>query len=69
MQLRIERGVPSDEELAAIVGVLLSRGAPVAAEPAPTSRWAASARPGTRLRDGRPSRPGPDGWPASARPR
>jgi hypothetical protein len=69
MELRIERGVPSDEELAAIVGVLLTRAAPAAAEPAATSRWAASGRPGTRLRDGRLSRLGPDGWQASALPR
>jgi hypothetical protein len=69
MELRIERGVPSDEELAAIVGVLLSRSAPTPAEPAPASRWAASGRPGTRQRDGRPSRLGPDGWQGSALPR
>lgn len=69
MQLRIERGVPSDEELAALVGVLLSRPARASVEPTPTSRWAAAARPGIRLGDGRPSRLGPQSWRASTQPR
>jgi Acyl-CoA carboxylase epsilon subunit len=56
--IRIVRGVPSDEELAAIVGVLLTRSAPPAPEPAPASRWAASGRPGVR-----------SSWRASALPR
>jgi hypothetical protein len=50
-EIRIERGVPTDEELAAIVGVLLLRApAPVPEEP-PRSRWAASARPAYTRRD------------------
>jgi hypothetical protein len=72
VDFRIERGVPTDEELAAIVGVLFSRRAASGAEadaPAAQSRWAASARPGLTLTDGRPSRPGRDGWRASALPR
>ena len=67
--IRIVRGVPSDEELAAIVGVLLSRSAPAPVAADPPSRWAASGRPGVRLRDGRPSRPGPHSWRSSALPR
>ncbi len=66
MEFRIERGVPTDEELAAIVGVLFARSA-ARAVPAetPVSRWAASARPGTAQPDGRPSRPSRDGWRSS----
>jgi len=67
--LRVERGVPTDEELAAIVGVFLTRAVPAPAPAEPVSRWAASARPGTVLGDGRPARPGPHGWRSSALPR
>jgi hypothetical protein len=69
MDWRIERGVPTDEELAAIVGVLLTRAPAPVAEEQPTSRWAASARPGTTHADGRPARPSADGWRGSALPR
>jgi hypothetical protein len=52
MEFRVERGVPTDEELAAIVGVLLLGATPaVPAEEAPRSRWAASARPAFTRRD------------------
>lgn len=42
--LRVERGNPSPEEMAALIAVLLTRGAAdagptIAAEPAPTARW------------------------------
>ncbi|MBP0452316.1 acyl-CoA carboxylase subunit epsilon [Kitasatospora sp. RG8] len=42
--LRVERGDPSPDELAAVVAVLLARAAagavpPAADEPAPTARW------------------------------
>ena len=68
--IRIVRGVPTDEELAAIVGVLLTRTATAPApDVAPASGWAASGRPGVRWRDGRPSRPGPYAWRISALPR
>ncbi|MCA1671235.1 MAG: acyl-CoA carboxylase subunit epsilon [Actinobacteria bacterium] len=64
--LRIVRGTPSDEELAALTAVLagvFSRG--VAATPSPRrSAWAA---PATRLRT--PLPPGPGAWRASALPR
>ena len=69
VEFRIERGVPTDEELAAIVGVLLTRAAPPPVAPAPVSRWAASARPGSIRADGRPARPGPSAWRAAALPR
>jgi hypothetical protein len=61
--LRIVRGAPTPEELAAIVGVLLPRlrAVPPAAE-RPESRWRASGLPPAR-------RPGPGAWKASALPR
>jgi Acyl-CoA carboxylase epsilon subunit len=69
-EFRIVRGVPTDEELAAIVGVLLMRAAPEpTSEAEPSSAWVTSARPGFAYPDGRPSRPGSSGWRASALPR
>lgn len=50
---RVVRGTPTAEEVAAIVGVLLSRrgAAPdPAPDPAPVSRWRLSARPAVRPR-------------------
>jgi hypothetical protein len=61
--MRIVRGTPTAEELAALVGVLLPRlrtDAPPA--PAPRSRWRASALPATR------NRPGAGAWRASGLP-
>jgi hypothetical protein len=58
--LRVVRGTPTAEELAALVGVLLGR--PTTAAPAPAaapSRWRASALPGV------PLRAGPGAWRAS----
>jgi hypothetical protein len=69
-EIRVVRGVPTDEELAAIVGVLMSR--PVAAEvphQAAVSRWAASGRPGYARPDGRPTQLGPHAWRHAALPR
>jgi Acyl-CoA carboxylase epsilon subunit len=61
--IRVVRGVPTAEELAALVGVLLTR-APDEEPAAPVrSRWAASGRPAV------PLRPGPGAWVGSARPR
>jgi len=59
--LRIVRGTPTPEEVAALVGVLLSRpsGEPDRAAP---SRWRASALPSTGWRPGRGA------WKASALP-
>ena len=62
--LRVVRGLPSDEELAALVA-LLSRPAPASpprTDPAP-SGWADRGRA-----IGAPRRPGPGAWQASARP-
>lgn len=67
--LRIVRGAPTAEELAAIVGVLLLPARVASAEAERTSRWALSARPGIVHRDGRPGRPGPRAWRTSALPR
>lgn len=46
---RVVRGVPTAEELAALVGALIVRSRPAAAPaPATTSAWARSARPAGR---------------------
>ena len=69
-EFRIVRGVPTDEELAAIVGVLLLRAAaPPVPEPESSNVWLSSARPAYAHPDGRPSRPGRSAWKASALPR
>jgi hypothetical protein len=61
-QLRIVRGTPTAEELAALLGAFATLAAPTTAATATRSRWAASARPaGTGLR------PGPDAWRHSLR--
>jgi hypothetical protein len=65
--LRIERGHPEPEELAALTVVLtsrLSRSAEVAPLPAPRSRWA-----DRRRTLGLPPAPGLGSWRASALPR
>ncbi len=62
--LRVLRGEPTDEELAAVVTVLAARAAAVVGPSRPPARsaWAA---PKARLR--RPLHPGPDAWRRSAR--
>ena len=63
--LRVVRGTPTREELAAVVAVLAARSAdPVPAPPAPTGRplWAVPV-----LRT--PLAPGPGAWRASGMPR
>ena len=69
-ELRVVRGSPTDEELAALVAVLLRRlrRAGVGGRPVPPSRWRESARPGAVYGDGRPARPSAHGWRLSARP-
>jgi hypothetical protein len=68
--LRIVRGTPTPEEVAALVGALLLRARPALdAPPVPLSAWRRSARPGAAGPSGRPLRPEPDGWRHSARPR
>ena len=60
--MRVVRGTPTPEEVAALVAVLRTR--PDAVAPAePLSHWARSARPSAGLR------PGPGAWRASALPR
>jgi hypothetical protein len=69
-EIRVSRGVPTDEELAAVLGVLLSRPRVAPAQRTATaSRWTASSRPGHAYPDGRPTQPGPGAWRASALPR
>jgi hypothetical protein len=64
-RLRVLRGAPTPEEIAALVGALLTRRVPAVAgvEPEPVSRWARSTRPTVPLRAGRGA------WRASALPR
>ena len=59
--LRVVRGVPTDEELAALVAVLTSRGAPAQAPPPARSPWG---RPVLRG----PLPTGPGAWRSSAQP-
>lgn len=61
---RVVRGVPTAEELAALVGAIVVRSRPAAA-PAPTavSAWARSARPAAAFAAG------PGAWRASGLPR
>ena len=62
--IRIERGTPTAQELAALVGVLYaSRGATPTPPPATPRRWVLSARPNIRLRAGAGA------WRAIAQPR
>ncbi len=70
-EIRIVRGAPTDEELAAIVCVLLAaRSTARAGEPATraSSLWARSARAGRRQRDADPSTPAASAWRASGQP-
>ncbi|PWR07100.1 acyl-CoA carboxylase subunit epsilon [Micromonospora acroterricola] len=62
---RVVRGVPTVEELAALVGAIVVRSRP-AATPAPvaTSTWARSARPA-----GAAPTAGPGGWRSAGLPR
>ncbi|WP_433266803.1 acyl-CoA carboxylase subunit epsilon [Micromonospora vinacea] len=56
---RVVRGVPTAEELAALVGAIIVRTRPATAPvPAPTSAWARSGRPGNSR-----------GWRAAGLPR
>ena len=66
--IRVVRGRPTPEELAALVAVLCGRRTD-AEVPSPVSRWARSARAGAGSRDGALARlRGPSGWRDSARP-
>jgi hypothetical protein len=62
-EIRILRGSPTDEELAALVAVLVSRSTPATTGGSvPVSWWAQSARPAAALR-------GAGAWRVSALPR
>lgn len=61
--LRVARGEPTAEELAALVTVLGARSAATDTAPARRTAWNAPSR---LVRA--PVRPGPGGWRASARP-
>ncbi len=63
--LRVVRGDPSDEEVAALTAVLAA--AASQPEPEPTAPRSAWGDPAHRLRV--PLRPGPGAWRASALPR
>ena len=63
--LRVVRGVPTAEELAALVGAIVARSRPTAGPtPAPASTWARSGRPSNAGQ-----LPGPGAWRASGLPR
>ncbi|WP_433531464.1 acyl-CoA carboxylase subunit epsilon [Micromonospora sp. CA-263727] len=62
---RLVRGVPTAEELAALVGAIVARSRPMAGPaPTPVSAWARSGRPA-----GAGLAPGPGAWRASGLPR
>jgi len=61
--LRVVRGEPTAEELAALVAVLAARSAATAPAPRPRSAWADPVR-----RLGLTARPGPGAWRRSALP-
>jgi len=63
--LRVLRGEPTADELAALVAVVAARRT-VACDPAPTAR-SAWGHPSRAVRP--PLRPAPEGWRTSARPR
>ncbi|MDG4833321.1 acyl-CoA carboxylase subunit epsilon [Solwaraspora sp. WMMD1047] len=63
---RVVRGVPTAQELAALVGVLGTRRPTARTAPPAVSTWARSARPGwSRM----PARACPDAWRSSGLPR
>lgn len=67
---RVLRGTPTAEELAALVGAILTRSRPAPGRAAlEASVWVRSARPGAVPGAGLPAKVGPAGWRASALPR
>jgi Acyl-CoA carboxylase epsilon subunit len=63
--IRVVRGVPTPEELAALVGALLVAGRRPSAAPVRASAWQRSARPGAAIL---PARAAPGGWRRAALP-
>ncbi|MFD0972106.1 acyl-CoA carboxylase subunit epsilon [Plantactinospora endophytica] len=67
--LRVLRGTPTPEELAALVGAVLLRSRPATSvRPAATSTWARHGRAGTVSPSGMPTRTGRDAWRLSGLP-
>ena len=68
--LRVLRGTPTAEELAALVGAVLTRSRPDSGRLSlDGSAWVDSARPGAVTGAGLPVKIGRGGWRASALPR
>ena len=68
--LRVVRGAPTDEELAALIAVVAARRAEVGAEASADARAMRASGWTDRSRGLRePHRPGPHGWRAAAQPR
>ena len=70
--VRLVRGAPTPEELAALVGVVVARSRPAALAATPSagpSPWLRLSRPGAVGPSGIPARPGATAWRLSARPR
>ncbi|HEX6969915.1 MAG TPA: acyl-CoA carboxylase subunit epsilon [Micromonosporaceae bacterium] len=66
---RVVRGVPTAEELAALVGVITRLRAPSSTAPATEPTWVRLARPGAVTSTGLPAWVGRGAWRASALPR
>ncbi|MEQ4301162.1 acyl-CoA carboxylase subunit epsilon [Plantactinospora sp. B6F1] len=67
--LRVVRGTPTPEELAALVGAIFLRPRPTtSARPGTLSTWARRGRPGTVSPSGIPARIGRDAWRVSGLP-
>ncbi|MDW5326350.1 acyl-CoA carboxylase subunit epsilon [Plantactinospora sp. KLBMP9567] len=67
--LRVVRGTPTPEELAALVGAVLLRSRPATSAPAvAASTWARRGRPGTASPPGGPAHTGRDAWRLSGLP-
>ncbi|MFY1675227.1 acyl-CoA carboxylase subunit epsilon [Plantactinospora sp. WMMB334] len=68
--LRVVRGTPTAEDLAALVGAILLRGRPATSvQPATASTWALHSRPGMTSPSGIPAHIGRDAWRISGLPR
>ncbi|MDG4784517.1 acyl-CoA carboxylase subunit epsilon [Micromonospora sp. WMMD1102] len=67
--LRVVRGTPTPEELAALVGAIFLRPRPTtSARPSAVSTWARLGRPGNVSASGMPARNSRDAWRISGLP-
>ncbi|WP_203858191.1 acyl-CoA carboxylase subunit epsilon [Plantactinospora mayteni] len=67
--VRVVRGTPTPEELAALVGAIFLRHRPAtSARAAAVSTWARRSRPGTVSPSGMPAHVGRDAWRVSGLP-